>query len=94
MAGRVGFHGPPDDDGMVEMGYAVFERYRRRGYAFESAAGMMAWARGRGVRRFRLSIAPTNEPSLALAAKLGFSRNGEQMDEFDGLELIFERDAT
>lgn len=94
MVGRIGFHGPPDEDRMVEIGYIVDEPYRRRGYALEAMDGMMAWAAAKGVQRFRLSIAPDNEPSLALAAKLGFARTGEQIDEFDGLELIFERDAT
>jgi RimJ/RimL family protein N-acetyltransferase len=94
MAGHVGFHGPPDADRMVEIGYAVFEPYRRQRFALDAIGDMMAWARERGVLRFRLSIAPDNEPSLALAAKLGFARSGEQIDQFDGLELTFEQDAT
>jgi ribosomal-protein-alanine N-acetyltransferase len=28
--GRAGFHGPPDADGMVEVGYAVDPAFRRR----------------------------------------------------------------
>jgi RimJ/RimL family protein N-acetyltransferase len=36
------------------------------------------------------SISPRNEPSLALARKLGFEQVGEQFDEEDGLELVFE----
>jgi RimJ/RimL family protein N-acetyltransferase len=31
-----------------------------------------------------------NAASLALASKLGFTRIGEQMDERDGLEIVFE----
>ncbi len=95
MAGHIGFHDPPNDDGIVELGYTVFEPHRRRGYAFEAISSMMAWAMQLGgVRRFRLAITPDNAPSLALAAKLGFAPNGQQIDEFDGLELIFEREAT
>ena len=43
-----------------------------------------------GIRHFVLSIAPTNEPSLAIARKFGFVRTGEHMDEEDGLEHVFE----
>ena len=94
MAGHIGFHGPPDAEGMVELGYTVFTPYRRRGYAAGAIACMISWAGERDVRRLRLSIAPGNAPSLALAAKLGFMRAGEQIDPIDGLELVFERDAT
>ena len=31
--GRAGFHAPPDEAGMVEVGYATDPAYRRRGYA-------------------------------------------------------------
>ncbi len=91
MVGYVGFHGAPDADGIAEIGYTVFAGYRRLGFAHEAARGMMGWARGEhGVCRFRVSISPANEPSLALAAKLGFVQTGEQMDEIDGLELVFD----
>jgi RimJ/RimL family protein N-acetyltransferase len=54
----------------------------------------MAWAREEhGVRRFILSIAPSNEPSLAIARRLGFEQTGEQWDDEDGLELVFELEA-
>lgn len=95
MLGHAGFHGPPDERGFVELGYTVFEQYRRRGYAAEAATCMMRWAQDvHGVRLFRLSVGEANDPSLALAAKLGFTHVGEQMDEIDGRELIFEREGA
>jgi RimJ/RimL family protein N-acetyltransferase len=39
----------------------------------------------------RASISPDNVASLALIRSLGFEQRGEQWDEIDGLELIFER---
>jgi RimJ/RimL family protein N-acetyltransferase len=33
VVGRIGFHGPADDTGMLEIGYEVFPPYRRKGYA-------------------------------------------------------------
>ena len=38
----------------------------------------------------RASISPTNEASLKTIAGYGFEKVGEQIDEEDGLEFIFE----
>jgi RimJ/RimL family protein N-acetyltransferase len=99
VVGHAGFHGPPGVNGKrdpdaVEVGYEVFPAFRGRGLATEAAAALIGWARdGHGIRRFIASIAPSNDPSLAIAAKLGFVRTGEQWDEEDGLELVFELEA-
>lgn len=90
MIGHIGFHGPPAG-GWAEMGYTVFEPHRRSGYAEEAVLGMMRWAREtHRLDTFRLSIDPGSEPSLALAAKLGFVKIGEHIDPEDGLEHLFE----
>ena len=101
MIGHAGFHGPPgvnstQDPEAVEYGYKIFPSYRGRGFATEAAVMLMDLAEERaGTRRFVLAIGPHNQPSLAIAQKLGFRRSGERMDEEDGLELVFElnRDA-
>jgi len=96
MIGHAGYHGPPGinsthDPEAVEFGYRIFPPYRGRGYATQAAMMLMDQARDRaGIQRFVLSVAPQNEPSLAIVRKLGFVRTGEQMDEEDGLELVFE----
>jgi RimJ/RimL family protein N-acetyltransferase len=91
VIGSIGFHGAPDDQRRLEIGYKVEPAYRRQGIAREAAAAMFDWAyREHGIRRFVASISPTNEPSLRLAAGFGFEQVGEQMDEIDGLELVFE----
>ena len=43
--GSIGFHGPPDADGRVEIGYRVDAAHRRRGLASEAVAAMFDWAR-------------------------------------------------
>lgn len=94
MIGHINFHGPPDADGTVELGYTVLPARRRQGYATEAVRAMCAWAaREHPIRRYRLAISPANEPSLALARKLGFRHTGSQWDEEDGEELLFERDT-
>lgn len=93
--GKAGFHGAPDADGMVELGYAVDPAHRRRGYA--RAALQLALDRARAdpaVRVLRLTVSPDNEASLGLVAQHPFVRNGEQWDDEDGLELIFELDVS
>jgi [ribosomal protein S5]-alanine N-acetyltransferase len=91
MVGHAGFHGPPDRRGVAEIGYTVFPEHRRQGYAEEAASALMDWARrDHDVRRFRASVSPTNEPSLQMVRKLGFRQIGHQIDEIDGLELVFE----
>jgi RimJ/RimL family protein N-acetyltransferase len=90
VIGTAGFHAPPDADGRVEIGYRVDPAFRRQGYAIEAVRGMFDWAAAQGVHRFVASISPANAASLALAAKLGFRQVGQQIDEIDGLELVFE----
>lgn len=98
MVGHAGYHGPPGVNGpgardAVEIGYTVFPAHRGRGYATEAAAALVRNARERGVPRVVASVAPGNEPSLAIVRKLGFVQTGEQWDDEDGLELVFEKRA-
>jgi RimJ/RimL family protein N-acetyltransferase len=98
MIGSIGFHGEPgvnakDAAGALEIGYSIRPEHRRRGYATEAVEGMLGWARGEGIRHFVASVAPDNEPSLAIIHKLGFVRTGEHIDPEDGLEHVFELHA-
>ena len=78
--------------GALEVGYTIFEAYRGRGYATEAVAALIAWAgHEHGVLHFFAAVAPDNAPSLAVVARLGFVRSGEQWDDEDGLEHVFER---
>jgi RimJ/RimL family protein N-acetyltransferase len=94
MIGHAGFHGAPGTQGLAagkaEFGYTVFPAYRGRGYATETAEALMGWAEGEGIHDFVASVSPDNAPSLAIVHKLGFVQTGDQWDEEDGLELVFE----
>jgi RimJ/RimL family protein N-acetyltransferase len=92
VIGTIGFHAPPDDEGRVEVGYRVEPGWRRRGIATECVRALLAWAEAQGVHRFRASVAPDNTASLAVIGSFGFKRVGEQVDEVDGLELVFHLD--
>lgn len=91
VIGYLNFHSAPDAVGMAEIGYTLMPDARGHGYAIEAVRAAFDWAtRVHGVRRFRASVAPDNERSLHLIAKLGFRRAGEQWDPEDGLEHVFE----
>jgi RimJ/RimL family protein N-acetyltransferase len=75
VVGSINMKGPPDAGGDVEIGWGVNEDRRRRGYAFEATAAVMAWAASQpGVHRFSATIPDDNVPSQALARKLGMAR--------------------
>ncbi|WP_086829198.1 GNAT family N-acetyltransferase [Allokutzneria sp. NRRL B-24872] len=93
--GRAGYHGPPDEAGMVEIGYAVDPAHRRRGYARAALESLLSRATDeRLVRTVRVTISPENEASYDLVAGYGFVEVGEQWDDEDGLEIIYERRAS
>ena len=89
--GRAGYHGPPDEAGMVEIGYAVDPAYRRRGYARAALEALLARAaREPQVTVVRATISPGNTASYALVSQYGFAEAGQQWDDEDGLEIIYE----
>jgi RimJ/RimL family protein N-acetyltransferase len=92
--GRAGFHSRPDAAGLVEIGYAVDPAYRRRGYARAAFEALLARAAADpGVRTVRVTISPDNVASAGLVAQYGFTETGEQWDDEDGLEVIYEKNA-
>ncbi len=92
--GHAGFHAPPDDTGMVEIGYSIDPLVRRRGYARATVAALLVrCASEPAVVTVRACISPGNTASLATIAGFGFVHTGEQIDDEDGLEYIFERRA-
>lgn len=94
VVGRAGYHGPPDAAGMVEIGYAVDPAHRRRGYARAALELLLERAAAEAdVRIVRVTISPDNTASSSLTAQYGFIEVGEQWDDEDGLELVYERTA-
>lgn len=93
--GRAGFHDQPDERGMIEVGYVVLAEHRRRGYGRAALRTMLERAaREPAVRVVRASISPGNIASERLVAGFGFVEVGDQWDEEDGLEIVYEVDAA
>lgn len=91
LIGTIGFHGAPDEQGRLEVGYRIEPEFRRQGYTREAVRGMFDWASTeQGVHRFIASVRPDNEASLGLVRGFGFVQTGTQMDDIDGLELVLE----
>jgi RimJ/RimL family protein N-acetyltransferase len=89
--GRAGYHGPPDGDGMVEVGYSIDPQYRRQGYARAALRALIERARHEpGVSTFRATVSPDNAPSRDLVMSEGLVEVGEQWDDEDGLEIVYE----
>lgn len=44
LIGEGGFKGKPDEEGVVEIGYAIVPEYRQRGFATEAARGLTHYA--------------------------------------------------
>lgn len=91
VVGQAGFHGAPDADGMVEAGYSMDPAERRRGYARATLAALVLRARAEpDVDVLRLTISPDNGPSHGVMRDHPFIEVGEQWDDEDGLEIIYE----
>jgi ribosomal-protein-alanine N-acetyltransferase len=92
VVGRAGSHGPPDERGMVEVGYAIDTPAPQAGHARSSLEVLLGVAASHPeVSVVRATVSPDNQASKALIQQRGFLEVGEQWDEEDGLEIIFER---
>jgi RimJ/RimL family protein N-acetyltransferase len=94
IIGSAGFHDFPNEEGMIEIGFGIVPERQNQGFGRELLHGM--W--GEIVKRpdvniLRYTVSPTNGPSMHIIKSSGFELVGEQIDEEDGLELIFEMSA-
>ena len=91
IIGSAGFHAGPDEVGMIEIGIRIEPAFQGQGYATEALRGMWGWAvRDELVTTLRYTVSPENERSQAIIKKFGFQLIGQQIDEEDGPEDIYE----
>jgi RimJ/RimL family protein N-acetyltransferase len=92
MMGTTGFRGPPDDDGVVEIGYGIVPAYEGHGYATEAAAALVTFAFDHdAVRLVRAHTLPEANASTRVLGKNGFTFSGPVEDPEDGLVWRWER---
>ena len=90
-----GFHDAPDSDGMIEIGFGVAKKYQGNSYGQEILHGMWSWVVNDPlVKTLRYTVSPDNLISQYIIKKLGFEYKGQQIDEKDGPEDIYELSAN
>lgn len=95
IIGSTSFHGVPDSEGMMEIGLGIEEAFRGKGYAKEALKGMWSWAcTFPEVKTLRYTVSPDNLPSIAVINYFGFEYKGQQMDDIDGPENIYEMSTS
>jgi [ribosomal protein S5]-alanine N-acetyltransferase len=75
LIGDIGFHGPPDTSGRVEIGYSIIPEYRNQGYATEMTCHIIAWAwQQPGVTSVIAECLDDNLSSIKVLEKAGLRR--------------------
>ncbi|CAB4828439.1 unannotated protein [freshwater metagenome] len=76
---------------MIEIGLGLDSNFHNQGFGFEALKGMWDWvSKQDGVKVLRYTVSAQNLASVALVGKFGFKHVGQQMDEIDGPEEIYE----
>lgn len=91
IIGSTSFHGAPNSEGMIEIGLGIDEAFRNKGYAKETLLGMWRWVlKDPQVKILRYSVSVVNAPSIRVIEFFEFHYQGQQIDEEDGPESIYE----
>lgn len=95
VIGSISFHGAPDSHGMIEIGLGIEPAFQGRGYAKEALRAMWRWvAQFPEVKTLRYTVSPDNLASIAVIQHFGFDYKGQQMDDLDGPEDIYEMSSA
>jgi RimJ/RimL family protein N-acetyltransferase len=83
--GGIGFHGAPDEHGVVEIGYGLSESVRGQGYAREAVLALIEFCRAQGVRTFTGNTDLDNFPSQRVmeSAGLALVREDEELKYYE-----------
>ena len=81
LVGVAGYKGPPDESGVVEIGYGIVPERRRRGFASEAVEALLARAFGDGrVKTVIAHTLPELVASIGVLRATGFSFDGAGSD--------------
>jgi ribosomal-protein-alanine N-acetyltransferase len=85
LIGLGGFKGEVNEEGMVEIGYAIAPGYRRRGLAREASLGMIDYAFSYPqITRVDAHTLPERNASTGVLEKVGMKHLGTVNDPDDG----------
>lgn len=75
IIGGICFHGAPNSNGEIEIGYGIDEKFRNRGYMTETIGGMVEWLkRNHKAKTVRAETDFSNISSIKVLEKNGFKR--------------------
>ena len=90
--GQCGFKGPPNDQGEVEIAYAVDPDCQGQGFATEAASALTQFAmQDADVRIVLAHTLPEENASVRVLLKCGFEKLGEVVDPEDGTVWRFQK---
>lgn len=90
LAGNGGFFGPPDGEGVVEIGYSMLPSFREQGLATEAVEGLAGWAFSQpGVKQIRARTMVSGTASRRVLEKSGFALTGETSDPEAGPLAVY-----
>jgi RimJ/RimL family protein N-acetyltransferase len=89
--GVCGLSGMPDEDGVADLGYAVYPRWEGRGYATESSNRLISWVLEHPTARcVRATIPLRNTASVAVARRLGMTEAAYDQHPEAGDVVVYE----
>jgi len=95
VVGSVVFHGGPDSDGAVEVGYGVEQESQRMGFATEATRAAVEWALAHDdVRVVRACTPSWHLASRRVLERVGMTLAGSHDHDMLGELLEYERAAT
>jgi [ribosomal protein S5]-alanine N-acetyltransferase len=77
LVGAGGYFGPPDSEGLVEIGYSILPEWQRQGYASEIVQALVRHAfTFAQVKQVIAHTAEANAASIAVLVRCGFENKG------------------
>lgn len=90
LVGAGGFHGRPDAQGIVEIGYSMLPSFREQGLATEAVKGLVGWALGHeAVTAITARTLADGRASRRVLEKAGFRLTGEISDPSEGQLALY-----
>ncbi len=82
IIGDGGFKGSPDENGVIDIGYAIVEAQRRKGFALEAVSALLKWGLSQScVTAVTADCLESNIPSIKILTKLGMN----EIERKDGM---------